>query len=166
MASGDPSRQRKRLCRFQSYWIDTVDSEYASWLFPDKNNPHKAHCSLCNKTFNIGHGGLNDVKLHCKGKKHFELYCKHRLSLGLEVPQLEAIKNEFFADDLDTAFRPDSVSVFCFVFLTLSSPLPVAVPVGTCMHSRRDSHTPRLGFLSIKFYLRASLKFGRTVTNL
>jgi hypothetical protein len=123
MASGDPSRQRKRLCRFQNYWIDTVDSEYASWLFPDKNNPHKAHCSLCNKTFNIGHGGLNDVKLHCKGKKHFELYCKHRLSLGLEVPQLEAIKNsDFFADDSDAAFRnPDSVSPKSPFLLVLSA---------------------------------------------
>ncbi|XP_059485801.1 uncharacterized protein LOC132202721 isoform X2 [Neocloeon triangulifer] len=112
MASGDPSRQsRKRLCRFQTYWIDTQDSEYASWLFPDKSNPHKAHCSLCNKTFNIGHGGLNDVKLHCKGKKHFELYCKHRISLGLEVPQLEpAVKSDSSAaqDPPPDTHPPDS----------------------------------------------------------
>ncbi|CAB3371582.1 Hypothetical predicted protein [Cloeon dipterum] len=113
MASESSRQQRKRLCRFQAYWIDTQDSEFASWLSPDAaGNPHKAYCSLCNKTFNIGHGGLNDVKLHCKGKKHFELYCKHRAALGLHQPCAPKPADTECADRLTSECSlPDFLSV-------------------------------------------------------
>jgi len=62
---------RRRLCKFRLNWLAYDD--FWAWLTPVKTEQHKAFCNLCKKVFNIGHGGVNDVKAHAKLKGHSEL---------------------------------------------------------------------------------------------
>ena len=43
------------------------------WLKPVKGKTGKAHCSLCNKSFNIGKCGVSQVNTHSRGDSHQKL---------------------------------------------------------------------------------------------
>ena len=34
----------------------------------------QAYCKVCSKHFSVSHGGIDDVRRHGEGKKHFELF--------------------------------------------------------------------------------------------
>nr|CAD7404235.1 unnamed protein product [Timema poppensis] len=43
------------------------------WLRPVEDDQYKAYCTFYKSKFDISHSGLNGVKIHGKGKKHWEL---------------------------------------------------------------------------------------------
>ena len=43
------------------------------WLKPVKGKADKAHCSLCNKSFNIDKCGVSQVSAQSRGDSHHEL---------------------------------------------------------------------------------------------
>ncbi|CAG9782421.1 unnamed protein product [Diatraea saccharalis] len=53
-----PKKKIKRVCTFQEDCLKSY-----SWLKPAKENI-KANCTLCQKEFNISHGGKNDINRH------------------------------------------------------------------------------------------------------
>lgn len=71
MASCEGPGRRKSLCKFKLGW--TLLDDFASWLAPVKGEDHRAYCLVCRKIFSVGHGGLNDVRTHYKGKRHISL---------------------------------------------------------------------------------------------
>uniref|UniRef100_A0A8D9DVP3 Protein bric-a-brac 2 n=1 Tax=Cacopsylla melanoneura TaxID=428564 RepID=A0A8D9DVP3_9HEMI len=62
---------KRRQCKFIPEW--TLRSDFAAWLVPVDEDPHKAFCVYCKKLFPVSHGGLHDVKAHAKGKRHLLL---------------------------------------------------------------------------------------------
>lgn len=62
------SLDKRRQCKFIQEW--TLRTDFSSWLVPVEVDPHKAFCVCCKKVFPVSHGGLHDVKVHAKGKRH------------------------------------------------------------------------------------------------
>ena len=56
-----PKKKAKWLCSFQASW--EADYERCGKV---ASNKFKAHCTLCNRKFTVGHGGLNDIMHHFK----------------------------------------------------------------------------------------------------
>lgn len=63
--SGDKDKGKKRKCSFNN----ELQKEYP-FLKKLEHNPHIAFCSQCSSEINIAHGGVSDIKLHLKTKKH------------------------------------------------------------------------------------------------
>ena len=56
-------------CTFTNKWVSNPN--YSSWISKD-NDPHKAKCVVCYKSFDISNMGEAAVKSHMAGKKHQE----------------------------------------------------------------------------------------------
>ncbi len=54
-------------CRFRNVWIQ--DEKYKGWLEKDQD-PGRAKCTLCRKTFDISNMGEAALSSHAKGAKH------------------------------------------------------------------------------------------------
>jgi hypothetical protein len=52
----------KRLCSFQSEWVK--QEQFCEWLKPVLNNKHRASCTLCKKSFDIGNMGSSALLSH------------------------------------------------------------------------------------------------------
>ena len=51
------AKRAKRECKYQKEW-------QKSGITSSKRGAAFAHCECCSTDFNIGHGGLNDVRKH------------------------------------------------------------------------------------------------------
>ena len=58
-----PAKKARRECKYQQEWK-------TNRISPSSRGNSYAHCEYCNADFNIGHGGLNDVKKHLATTKH------------------------------------------------------------------------------------------------
>lgn len=58
----------KRLCSFQNEWLKR--KEFCDWLKPVSNNKHRASCTLCRKSFDIGNMGSSALLSHTKSQHH------------------------------------------------------------------------------------------------
>ena len=65
--SPPPRKKAKRLCRFQSSWVDEF-----SWCQKVPGNIFQAHCRVCTRKFSIAHGGKNDLTVHGKSDVHLK----------------------------------------------------------------------------------------------
>jgi hypothetical protein len=63
--STPPKKKVKRLCRFMPTW----EKEF-TWCKQVIGNRFEAQCTLCHKTFSVGHGGRNDLTSHTKSDMH------------------------------------------------------------------------------------------------
>ena len=53
---------------FNNEWL--TDSAFASWLQAVPDDPHRARCSLCSKTFDLNNMGRQAIVSHKSGVKH------------------------------------------------------------------------------------------------
>ena len=63
---------------FQDDWLSV--EEFKDWL-KKTSNPQKAHCTVCNTTFDINSGGRTSVESHHIGKRHGEKLENRRKSM-------------------------------------------------------------------------------------
>lgn len=59
-----------RSCVFKSEW--TLIPEYKDWVQGLKDQPHRAYCGVCQKSFDIGNMGVAALKSHKKGQSHIK----------------------------------------------------------------------------------------------
>lgn len=57
-------------CKFRDTWL--IDDVWRVWLKQGKDE-YTGFCALCKKMIDVSHSGVNDLKMHAKGKKHKEL---------------------------------------------------------------------------------------------
>ncbi|XP_063355484.1 signal transducer and activator of transcription 1-alpha/beta-like isoform X2 [Pelmatolapia mariae] len=63
-----PQRKgKKRLQKYREEW-----EKENTWLKKVRDNTYKAHCTVCRRTFSIGHGGLTDLKQHASSGGHMK----------------------------------------------------------------------------------------------
>ncbi|KAH8038180.1 hypothetical protein HPB51_024711 [Rhipicephalus microplus] len=59
-----------KKCSFNADWANPSVSDCASWIRPVENYPHKAMCTVCQKTFLLSNMGHRAVSSHASSKKH------------------------------------------------------------------------------------------------
>lgn len=98
--SGDKSKKRK--CSFNN----ELQKEYP-FLKKRENIPHVAFCSQCSSEINIAHGGVSDIKLHLKTKKHLAGVNAVAMSSSMSkfVTKNESEKNEILAKEAVFAYH-------------------------------------------------------------
>lgn len=86
------SLSKQRATRFRAEWlrreIDGVNVR--EWLAADHEDPLKAVCVRCKKTFHLGNSGFGAVTAHAKGQKH---------SMLSQKPSLGVLRSFFLCDN-------------------------------------------------------------------
>lgn len=77
-------------CTFNNLWLHV--EKYKSWLVKVED-PGKAKCSVCSKTFDIANMGESALVSHAKGAKH---------QAAVAVREANTIASFFYTPDNDT----------------------------------------------------------------
>lgn len=98
--SGDKGKKRK--CSFNS----DLQKEYP-FLKKRELNPHVAFCTQCSSEINISHGGVTDIKLHLKTKKHLAGVNAVAMSSSMSkfVTKNDSEQNEIVAKEAVLAYH-------------------------------------------------------------
>lgn len=98
--SGDKGKKRK--CSFNS----DLQKQYP-FLKKRELNPHVAFCTQCSSEINISHGGVTDIKLHLKTKKHLAGVNAVAMSSSMSkfVTKNDSEQNEIVAKEAVLAYH-------------------------------------------------------------
>jgi hypothetical protein len=93
---------KKRKCHFNN----ELQKEYP-FLKKRDHNPHVAFCSQCSSEINIAHGGISDIKLHLKTKKHLAGVSAVAMSTSMSkfITKNDSDKHEIVAKEAVLAYH-------------------------------------------------------------
>ena len=75
------TKQARRKCKFRAAWLEETDENgdrLALYIIEDKNDKHRAICSVCYASLNISYGGKTAIFAHARGYIHKQKMTKQR----------------------------------------------------------------------------------------
>ncbi|KAH8026422.1 hypothetical protein HPB51_020406 [Rhipicephalus microplus] len=108
-------------CSFNADWANPSVSDYASWIRPVENDPHKAMCTACQKTFLLSNMDLRAVSSHASSKKHIAAL---KFLKSASQPKLLS----FFESPMDASPSSSTVSAPAATEVAVTTTAPVQVP--------------------------------------
>ena len=75
------TKSARRKCKFRAAWLEETDENgdrLALYIIEDKNDKHRAICSVCYASLNISYGGKTAIFAHARGYIHKQKMTKQR----------------------------------------------------------------------------------------